>query len=139
MSAAPERRPLRTIETPVGPFDLLEGGIVFWTVSFGSVIDERMARKAYEATLDLAEGGRVAIVVDARGLGFADRGARDLLADTEIEGRVSTAVVVAGRIVRWLANQYARQVEGRRLIRIFNAEGEAIAWSLEQLRKAREA
>ena len=68
---------------------------------------------------------------------FADRKARDVLAGTDIEGLVATGVIVSNRVVRYLAEQYARQTEGRRPFKIFNVESEAIEWANEQLRVRR--
>ena len=129
----------RPIETGVGRFELRADGVIFWSVSFGSTIDENSAREAAAAAKALASGEPVVIIADARQLGFADRKARDVFADAEIEGRVATGVIVSSRVVRYLAEQYARQTEGKRPFRIFNTESEAVTWAHDQLRRVRSA
>lgn len=126
------------IETGVGRFELRGNGIIFWKLSFGSTLDEGSAMEAAEAAKALAFGGPVVIIADARELGFADRRAREVLGDAEIEGRVATGVIVSSRVVRYLAEQYARQTAGRRPFEIFNHEGPAIEWANEQLERARQ-
>lgn len=133
-----ERLPLRSLETALGTFELLEGGVLFWTVEVGTFLDETAAREAYAAVNALAPGDPIAIIGDARRLGFADRHARDLLASSEIEGRVATGVIVASRPIRFLANQYAKQV-GDRAFEVFESESEAIAWGAERVRAASQA
>jgi hypothetical protein len=135
MSAEPERTPLRSVETPLGRFDLLEGGVLFWTVSTGTVLDRTTAQEAYDTVNALAPGDPIAIIGDARGLGFADRGARELLANSSIEGRVATGVIASNRMIRFLANRYAKQV-GDRAFGVFDSEPEAIAWAAEQVQIA---
>ena len=135
MAEASSRRNIGRIETDLGPFELLEGGVIFWTVSFGTVLDEVTAKKAYEAVAALASGDPVAIIGDARGLGFADRKSRELLAASEIPGRVATGVIVSNAVVRFLANQYAKQV-GDRPFRVFGSETDAIEWGLAQVAAA---
>ena len=127
----------RPIDTGVGRFELRADGVIFWEVAFGSTINENSAREAAAAAKALASGKPVVIIADARGLGFADRKARDVFADAKIEGRVATGVIVSSRVVRYLAEQYARQTEGRRPFRIFDSEGDAIEWASEQLRSVR--
>ena len=136
MSTDEPRRSLRTIETPLGPFELLEGGVIFWTVSLGIVLNEETAREAYTAVTALTSGDPVAIIGDARGLGFADHRARRWLADSDVDGRVATGIVVSSRVIRFLANQYAKQVSRTRTIRIFDRPDEAIEWGAEQVRLA---
>lgn len=131
-----DHHPLQRIETPLGPFELLEGGVVFWTVAGGTVLDERTAVEAYDAVRALASGEPIAIIGDARGLGFADRKARDLLADSRIEGRVATGVIVANPVIRFLANQYAKQIGDKRAFRVFGSTHDAINWGAEQVRLA---
>lgn len=129
----------RPIETGVGRFELRASGVIFWKVAFGSTIDENSAREAAAAAKALASGAPMVIIADARGLGFADRKARDVFADAGIEGRIATGVIVSSRVVRYLAEQYARQTEGKRPFRIFNSESEAIEWASDQLLSARSA
>ena len=130
---------IRPIDTGVGRFELRADGVIFWRVAFGSTIDENSAREAAAAAKAMASGAPVVIIADARGLGFADRKAREVFADAEIEGRVATGVIVSSRVVRYLAEQYARQTEGKRPFRIFNSEREAIEWASEHLRSVRSA
>lgn len=127
------------IHTGVGRFELRADGVIFWQVAFGSTIDENSAREAAAAAKTLASGRPVVIIADARGLGFADRKARDIFADTDIEGRLATGVIVSSRVVRYLAEQYGRQTAGKRPFRIFNSESEAIEWASEQLDRRRTA
>ena len=131
------RRPLESIDTPLGRFDLLDGGVIFWTVAIGTVLDEATAAAAYDAVRALASGGPVAIIADARGLGFADRTARDLLAASRIEGRVGTGVIVGNPVVRFLAGQYARRIGSERPYRIFDSEAAALDWAADLVRDAR--
>lgn len=131
-----DRGDARVIETQVGRFELLEPGIIFWKVAFAATLDEDSAGEAAAAAKALASGQPVVILADARELGFADRKARDVFADSDIEGRVATAVIVSNRVVRYLAEQYARQTEGRRPFAVFNSERDAIDWAGEQLRRA---
>jgi hypothetical protein len=129
----------RVIETQVGRFELIEPGIIFWRVAFASSLDGYSAGEAASAAEALASGEPVVILADASGLGFADRKARDVLAEANIEGLVATGVIVSSRVVRFLAEQYARQTEGRgRAFEIFNAESVAMAWASEQLGRATE-
>ena len=123
-------RALRTIDTPLGQFELLQGGVIFWTVALVTVLDERMAKQAYASVGALAPGDPVSIIGDARGLGFADRKSRDVLAASEIPGRVATGVIVSSAVIRVLANQYAKQV-GDRPFRVFSSEAEAIETSFD--------
>jgi hypothetical protein len=138
MSEHARRRPLRSIDTPLGEFELLDGGVIFWTVAFGTVLDEATATEAYAAVRELASGGPVAIIGDARGLGFADRKARDLLASSQIDGRVGTGVIVGNPVVRFLAKQYARRVGSQRPFRVFDSETDAIEWGVRLVRNAGE-
>jgi hypothetical protein len=110
--------------------------VIFWTVAFGTVLDETTAREAYEATSGLASGGPVAIIGDARGLGFADRASRDLLAASDIEGRVGAGVIVGNPVVRLLAGQYARRIGSERPFRILASEAAAIAWAADLVRQS---
>ncbi len=130
------RSVLRTVETSLGPFELLDGGVIFWTVSHGTVLDEETARSAYESVASIAPGEPVAIIGDARGLGFADYRARKMLSESEIEGRVATGVVVSSRVIRFLANRYAAQVGSSRVICVFDDASEAIEWGAAQVRLA---
>jgi hypothetical protein len=127
----------RVIDTQVGRFELIDPGIIFWRVTFATTLDGDSAGEAAAAAKVLASGAPVVIVADASGLGFADRKARDVFAGTDIEGLVATGVIVSNRVVRYLAEQYARQTEGRRPFKIFNVESEAIEWANEQLRVRR--
>ncbi len=133
------REVLQSIDTSLGPFELLEGGVIFWTVSLGTVLNEQTAREAYRSVSALASGEPVAIIGDARGLGFADYRARGMLADSEIEGRVATGIVVSSRVIRFLANQYAKQVSRTRTIQVFDRPSDAIEWGAEQVRLATES
>ncbi len=132
------RTVLQSIETPLGPFERLEGGVIFWTVSLGTVLDEDTAQRAYDAVVALAPGDPVAIIGDARALGFADFRARKLLSESEIHGRVATGVVVSNRVIRFLADQYAKQVGRTRTIRVFDDPGQAIEWGAAEVRRAEE-
>lgn len=132
MNPGSNRHVLESIETQLGTFELLEGGVIFWTVALGTVLDERAAKAAYDSVAALASGQPIAIIGDARGLGFADRKSRDLLAASDIPGRVATGVIVSSAIIRVLANQYAKQV-GDRPFLIFSSEAEAIAWGMKQV------
>lgn len=132
-----DRHVLEGIETQLGRFELLDRGVVFWTVALGTVLDEQTAQSAYESVAGLASGQPIAIIGDARGLGFADRKARDVLAASEIPGRVATGVIVSSAVIRVLANQYAKQI-GDRPFRVFSSEAEAIAWGREQVALATE-
>ena len=125
-------RALSSIDTPLGQFELLEGGVIFWTVALGTVLDERTARQAYDSVAALASGEPIAIIGDARGLGFADRKSRDLLAASQIPGRVATGVIVSSAVIRVLANHYAKQV-GDRPFQVFSSEADAIEWGVEQV------
>lgn len=135
MAEATSRRSIGRIVTDLGTFELLEGGVIFWTVSLGTVLDEETAQKAYEAVAALASGAPVAIIGDARGLGFADRKSRDLLAASEIPGRVATGVIASNAVVQFLANQYAKLVRDRPF-RVFGSETDAIEWGLQQVEAA---
>jgi hypothetical protein len=75
----------------------------------------------------------VAIIGDARNLGFADKDARSILAESEVPGRVATGVVISSPVVRVLANLYATQVGRRRPFRVFDSEQEAISWGAAQV------
>jgi hypothetical protein len=133
-----DRSAERVIETRVGRFELIEPGIIFWRVSFAATLDGDSAGAAAAAAKALASGEPVVILADASGLGFADRKARDVFAETDIDGLVATGVIVSSRVVRYLAEQYARQTEGRRPFEIFNFESAAVEWATDQLR-ARQA
>ena len=139
MNEVVRRRALKTIESPLGPFELLEGGVLFWTVSPGTYLDDQTAQEAYDAVNALAPGDPVAIIGDARELGFANRKAREMLSRSQIEGRVATGVIVSNPIIRFLANQYGRKVNETRLFKVFSTETDAISWAAEQVRRARSA
>ena len=127
----------QVIDIQVGRFELIDPGIIFGRVTFATTLDGDSAGAAASAAKALASGAPVVILAHASGLGFADRRARDVFAGTDIEGLVVTGVIVSNRVVRYLAEQYARQTEGRRPFEILNVESEAIEWANEQLRVRR--
>jgi hypothetical protein len=114
--------------------ELFDDGVIVHTIDQGAIVDERVAAGVLEATRTLAAGRPVSVVVDLRGVAFADRASRNTFAVDPAGGvEVATALVAQPRVSEFLANLFVRESQDRPTS-VFENPADARAWAAEQLR-----
>lgn len=125
------------IRTPIGEMALVDGDVIVHTIDDGAIIDSGAAAAVLDATRTLADGRKVAVVVDLRAVGFADRAARDSFASDPAGGiEVATALVAGPRVSEFLADLFVRSDPGRPTA-VFGDPEAALVWALDQVQAHR--
>lgn len=121
------------MRTPIGEMVLADDGIIIHTIDEGATVDADAATSVLEATRSLAGGRPVAVVVDLRGVAFADRASRSMFASDPAGGvEVATALVAGPAISEFLASLFMRS-EPERPTALFGDTDAARIWATEQL------
>lgn len=121
------------MRSPIGVMQLLDGVIVH-TIDEGAIVTSIAAAGVIEVTRMLADRKPVAVVVDLRNVGFADKGSRNMFATNPAGGvEVATALVANARVSQFLADLFLRE-ELTRPTSVFEDLTAARAWAAEQLR-----
>jgi len=119
---------------------LHDNGVIVHTLDHGALIDERIAVEVIDATKDIADGRRVAVVVDLRSIAFADRGSRQTFASDPSGGiEVATALVATARVAEFMASQFVTTAKPERPTAIFKDVEEASRWAADQVQSSLEA
>jgi hypothetical protein len=113
---------------------LFDDGVIVHTIDEGALVDERVAAGVLEATRTLAAGRPVSVVVDLRGVAFADRASRSAFAADPAGGfEIATALVAGPKVSEFLAGLFLRE-KPLRPTSVFENPDDARAWAAEQLR-----
>ncbi len=122
------------LRTPIGEMRLFDDGVIVHTIDEGALVDEHVAAGVLEATRTLASGRPVAVVVDLRGVAFANQASRNAFATDPAGGvEIATALVAGPRVSEMLAGLFLRE-QPVRPTSVFENPDEAQAWAAEQLR-----
>ncbi len=128
---------VRTVESPIGTMELLEGGVIWHELEFAADVRHADALEVLRLTADLAAGQPVVVVVDMRKIGFADEDSRRTFSKFDADGvEVATALLVRGTVARFLAKRFTERTPPPRPTRMFESEREALEWAFEQLGSA---
>ena len=120
------------LRTPIGEMVLFDGGVIVHTIDDGVIVDSESALGVLEATRTLAAGNPVAVVVDLRNVGFADRASRDAFSSDPAGGvEIATALVAGSRVSQFLAGLFVKSDPGRPT-EVFEDAEVAIAWAFER-------
>lgn len=121
------------MRSPIGSMEL-DAGVIVHTIDEGAIVDSKAALGVLEVTRMLAKGKPVAVIVDLRNVGFADKGSRSMFATDPAGGvEVATALLAGPRVSRFLADLFVRQAPARPTS-VFEDMAAARAWAEEQLR-----
>jgi len=125
---------LRSVASPIGQMDLLEGGVIRHVLEPAALVDAAAAAEVLRLTAELAAGSRVAVVVDLRAIGFADDEAQSMFSTSDAEGvEVATALLVHGSIAKYLVKRFTNKMAPARPVRIFESPLEALGWAREMV------
>ena len=122
------------VRSPIGDMQLFEDGVIVHTIDEGALVDENVAAGVLETTRVLAAGQPVSVVVDLRGVAFADQASRQGYATDPAGGiEVATALVAGPRVSEFLAGMFMRE-KPERPTSIFDNPEDARVWAADQLR-----
>lgn len=122
------------LRSPIGVMQLFDDGVIVHTIDEGAIVDPKVAAGVLEATRMLARGKPVAVVVDLRDVGFADKDSRNMFATDPAGGvEIATALVASARVSQFLADLFVREGPTRPTS-VFEDPAPARAWAAEQLR-----
>jgi hypothetical protein len=125
---------LRSVASPIGQMDLLEGGVIHHVLEAAAVVDAAAAAEVLRLTAEMAAGSRVAVVVDLRAIGFADDDAQSMFSTSDAGGvEVATALLVHGSIATYLVKRFTNKMAPARPVKIFESPLEALAWAREMV------
>lgn len=116
-------------ETPIGVMRLVAPGVIVHRLAEGVTVDGTEAAVVKQVTEELAAGEPVVIVVDMRGMAFANRDARDAFKDGAGGVEIGTALLTDKGFSQQLAGLFKRYSEPTRPVGIFHSEAEAITWA----------
>ncbi len=120
------------MRTPIGEMTR-DGRVIVHRLDNEVVVTAKDAAEVQRITAELAGGEPVAVVVDMRSLGFADREVRQAFSD-DIDGiEVATALLVSPALSAGLAALFSKFQEPSRPVKIFTDEAQAIEWAAEQV------
>jgi hypothetical protein len=118
--------------TPIGEMWIDEEGVLWHRLAPGAVVTAEAAAEVLATTKRLAGGRRVPVVVDIRGVAFADRESRDAFAGADAgETELATAILVDKGFSARLATLFVRFSNPSRPTRVFTSETEARSWLRE--------
>ncbi len=127
------------VSSPIGVMELLEGGVIWHELELAANVRYGDAQEVLRLTEELAAGRPVAVVVDMRRIGFADDDSRMAFSKSDAGGvEVATALLVQGTVAEFLAKRFTQRTPPSRSTRMFQSDRQALEWSFEQLREARE-
>lgn len=115
--------------TPIGEMRLVAPGVAIHRLNEGVSVTEADVSLVQEATIDLAGGEPVVVIVDMRDVGFADRDARDAFGESAGGVEVATALLTDRGFSERLAGLFTRYSEPTRPVEVFHTEADAIAWA----------
>lgn len=122
------------LRSPIGAMELFEDGVIVHTIDEGAIVDTEAAAGVLETTRMLADDEPVAVVVDLRNVGFADKSSRSMFASDPAGGaEVATALVASARVSRFLADLFLRELPARPTL-VFEDVTAAREWAAQQLR-----
>lgn len=118
--------------TPVGEMWIDEEGILWHRLAAGVVVTAEAAAGVLATQKRLADGRRLPVLVDIRGVGFADRQSRDAFAGADAgETELATAILVDQGFSARLAALFLRFSRPARPTKVFTSEKEAQSWLRE--------
>lgn len=121
------------LRSPIGMMELFDDGVIVHTIDEGALVDGKAATGVLESTRMLAKGNPVAVVVDLRGVAFADQGSRGMFAADPSGGvEIATALVAGPRVSQFLAELFLREKPARPTS-VFDEPKDARAWAAEQV------
>ena len=115
--------------TPVGEMRLVAPGVIMHRLLEGVSINETDADLVKKATEEFAAGKPAVVIVDMRGVAFADRGARDAFKEGAGGVEIATALLADRGFSEKLAGLFTRYSEPTRPVELFHREADAIAWA----------
>lgn len=122
------------LRSPIGAMELFDDGVIVHTIDDGAIVNTEAAAGVLETTRILARDEPVAVVVDLRKVGFADKSSRSMFASDPAGGaEVATALVASARVSQFLADLFVREKPARPTL-VFEDVTTARAWAAEQLR-----
>ena len=117
------------IRTPVGMMWIDESGLLWHRLFEGVTVRAEHVAEIRDAVREVSNGYPVRAVVDISGVEFADRGARDAIANSlDDSNEVATAVIVSSAISRALGALFLKLSRPARPVRLFLDENEAASW-----------
>lgn len=115
--------------TPIGEMHVIAPGVIVHRLAEGVNISEKDANFVKKATEELAAGEPAVVVVDMRGVAFANRDARDVFRDGAGGVEIGTALLTDKGFSEKLAGLFKRFSEPTRPVEVFHSEADAIAWA----------
>ncbi len=110
----------------------LDGQVIIHRLDPDVVVSVEAAKEVERLTGELADGARVATVVDMRGMGFAGRDAREVFA--HMGGvEAATALLVRSDLSAGMAGLFKTFQSPDRPVQIFTEEQEAVDWARRQV------
>jgi hypothetical protein len=116
-------------ETRLCLFHLDPRGFLRATMRQGAQMELADAREALAATARLANGRRLPVLVDCRGLKYQTKEAREeFCSDSAANVSTSVALLVGSPVSRVIGNFFLRREKHRAPTQLFSDEQEAIGW-----------
>jgi len=116
-------------QTPIGEMRLVAPGVIVHRLMEGISVTAADANRVKEVTEELAAGEPSVVVVDMRGVAFANRDARDSFSEGAGGVEIGTALLTDKGFGETLAGLFKRFSEPARPVELFHSEAEAIAWA----------
>ncbi len=119
--------------TPIGEMRVIAPGVIMHRITEGASVTGEDANTVKQVTVELAAGEPVAVVVDMRGIAFADRDARHAFKEGAGGVEVGTALLTDRGFSEKLAGLFERFSEPTRPVEVFHSETAAIEWAASLL------
>ena len=119
----------QAMRTPVGEMRIIAPGVIMHRITEGVSVSEADANMVKQVTEALAAGEPAVVVVDMRGVAFADRKARDAFKEGAGGVEIGTALLTDKGFSEKLAGLFERYSEPTRPVEVFQSETDAIAWA----------
>ncbi len=119
----------RAMRTPVGEMQIIAPGVIMHRITEGVSIKAADAHIVKQVTEELAGGEPAVVVVDMRGVAFADRQARDAFKEGAGGVEIGTALLTDRGFSEKLAGLFERYSEPTRPVEMFHSEADAIDWA----------
>lgn len=117
------------VPTPIGKMWTADG-VVWHRIDPGATVDTEAAQEVTRITAELTGGEPMPVVVDLRGVAFAERDARDLFASEGDEVEVATVLIVTpGTPGAAMAELWRKHSRPSRPVAVVYSEAEAAEWA----------
>jgi hypothetical protein len=106
-----------------------DDGILRHQLDEGTVVTRADASAVWQKVFELCGTRPIKSLVDASGVEFADREARDAFSAPRANANeVATALIVGSLVSRTLGNMFLNLSKPKRPVKLFTDEAEGLAW-----------